>query len=119
VVEAGQRLDVHLCMRSPDGRAPVALIGLVRADGTPVYGVASDHDGARANADGDGRFRLTLSFPDLPLLPGGYAVRAHAMDPEGLRVHDTLEVEFTVRGRSRALGLVALPHRWSAGGDAS
>jgi lipopolysaccharide transport system ATP-binding protein len=118
VVDAGGRLEVHLDLRSPDGRAPVALIGVVRADGTPVYGVASDHDDAVPAPAGDGRFRLTLSFPELPLLPGGYAVRAHAMDPEGLRIHDTLEVEFTVRGRSRALGLVALPHEWSTGDEA-
>mgnify|MGYP006309221167 FL=1 len=117
-VDAGGRLEVHLDMRSPDGRAPVALIGVVRADGTPVYGVASDHDDVAPAPAGDGRFRLTLSFPELPLLPGGYAVRAHAMDPEGLRIHDTLEVEFTVRGRSRALGLVALPHKWSTGDEA-
>jgi hypothetical protein len=41
------------------------------------------------------------------------------MDPEGLRVHDTVETEFTVRGKSRALGLVYLPHRWHAGDRSS
>ena len=30
---------------SPDGRAPNVLIGIVRADGTPIYGVATDMDG--------------------------------------------------------------------------
>jgi lipopolysaccharide transport system ATP-binding protein len=115
---AGERLDIDLRLRSPDDRPPGALVGIVRADGTPVYGVASDHDGVVAAPDGDGCFRLTLSFPELPLLPGGYVVRAHAMDPEGLRVQDTQEIEFTVRGRSRALGLVALPHAWSAGDGA-
>lgn len=112
-VEAGRTLTVELELSSPDGRAPVALVGLVRADGTPVYGVASDHDGFVPAADRDGRYPVALEFPDLPLLPGGYVVRAHAMDPEGLRVHDTVEAEFTVRGKSRALGLVKLEHRWS------
>ena len=60
-------------------------------------------------------FEIALEFPELNLLPGGYVVRAHAMDPEGLRVHDTVEAEFTVRGKSRALGLVYLPHEWHAG----
>ncbi|HEV7559863.1 MAG TPA: ABC transporter ATP-binding protein, partial [Kofleriaceae bacterium] len=32
-------------IESPDGRAPVVLVGIVRADGTPVYGVATDMDG--------------------------------------------------------------------------
>jgi len=87
----------------------------VRGDGTPVYGVASDHDGFQAQSAGDGSYEIELEFPALNLLPGGYVVRAHAMDPEGLRVHDTVETEFTVRGKSRALGLVYLPHRWRAG----
>jgi lipopolysaccharide transport system ATP-binding protein len=111
-LEMGEALEVTLRLRSPDGRAPVALIGLVRADGTPVYGVASDHDGVEVRPDGQGGFRVRLRFPNLSLLPGGYAVRGHALDPEGLRVHDTAEVEFTVAGRSRELGLVRLEHEW-------
>lgn len=111
-LEMGQELVVRMSLRSPDERAPVALIGLVRADGTPVYGVASDHDGVVLKASPDGRYQLELRFPDLSLLPGGYVVRGHAMDPEGLRVHDTAEVSFTVTGRSRELGLVRLQHHW-------
>ena len=111
VIEAGGSLSVRLELDSPDSRPPVALVGLVRADG-----IASDHDEARPEAsEEDGRFTITLNFPELPLLPGGYVVRAHAMDPEGLRIHDTVEAEFTVRGRSRALGLVEIRHDWSGG----
>ena len=112
VLETGQSLTVGLRLRSPDGRAPVALVGLVRADGTPVYGVASDHDGLDLVANADGEYEVELHFPALNLLPGGYAVRAHAMDPEGLRVHDTTEQEFTVSGRTRELGMVRLEHEW-------
>lgn len=114
-MDMGGRLVVKMRLRSPDDRAPVALVGLVRGDGTPVYGVASDHDGFQARPGADGSFEIELEFPELNLLPGGYVVRAHAMDPEGLRVHDTVEMEFTVRGKSRALGLVYMPHRWRAG----
>jgi lipopolysaccharide transport system ATP-binding protein len=113
VVRSGEPLSVRIVLRSPDARPPVALVGVVRADGTPVYGVASEHDGVEPAAIDDRHFRISLTFPELPLLPGGYVVRAHAMDPEGMRIHDTVEVEFTVRGRSRALGLVALEHAWS------
>lgn len=111
-IETGDALRVRLELRSPDGRAPVGLVGLVRADGTPVYGVATDHDGIRATDLGEGRFAIDVEFPELALLPGGYAVRGHALDPEGLRVHDTAECTFTVTGRSRELGLVRLKHRW-------
>jgi lipopolysaccharide transport system ATP-binding protein len=108
----GDELLVRMALHSPDERAPVALVGLVRADGTPIYGVASDHDDVTLCAGSDGSYCLKLRFPDLPLLPGGYVVRAHAMDSEGLRVHDTAEVSFTVTGRSRELGLVRLQHCW-------
>jgi lipopolysaccharide transport system ATP-binding protein len=108
----GDDLRVRLQLTSPDDRPPVALVGVVRADGTPVYGVASDHDShVLKRRDGD-CWTVELELPSLSLLPGGYAIRAHAMDPEGLRVQDTVETEFSVRGQSRALGLVELPHRW-------
>jgi lipopolysaccharide transport system ATP-binding protein len=112
VLETGESLTVSLGLRSPDGRAPVVLVGLVRADGTPVYGVASDHDGLELEVSDNGEYEIELHFPTLNLLPGGYAIRAHAMDPEGLRVHDTTEQEFTVSGRTRELGMVRLEHEW-------
>ncbi|HMB39141.1 MAG TPA: ABC transporter ATP-binding protein [Wenzhouxiangellaceae bacterium] len=118
-VEMGGRLLVRIRLRSPDDRVPVVLVGLARGDGTPVYGVASDHDDFRAEPVGGGCFEITLEYPELNVLPGGYVVRAHAMDPEGLRVHDTVEIELTVSGKSRALGLVYLPHRWHAGDRSS
>lgn len=118
-VESGAGLGVDLELRSPDGRAPQALVGIVRADGTPVYGIATDHDGVAPARIGDGRYAIGLDFDGLPLLPGSYIVRAHAMDPEGLRLQDTVEAEFTVSGRSRALGLVELVHRWRTPDDSS
>ena len=118
-LETGDRLVVRLELKAPDERPPVALVGLVRGDGTPVYGVACDHDGFLPEPLGQGRFEIALEIPELNLLPGGYVVRAHAMDPEGLRLQDTLEAEFTVRGKSRALGLVFLPHVWRAGDRSS
>ena len=39
----GDDIKVELLIYSPDKRPPVGLVGVVRADGTPVYGVASDH----------------------------------------------------------------------------
>ena len=54
-----------------------------------------------------------LRFDDLALLPGNYSVRVHPLDPEGVRVFDTMERGVTVRGASRELGLVRLAHRWN------
>ncbi len=114
-IAMGDDLNVSFRLRSPDGRCPVILMGIIRADGTPVYGVANDHDEVVLTSLSDGKYRGGISFPALSLLPGGYVVRGHAMDPEGLRVHDTAEVSFTVTGRSRELGLVRLEHRWRQG----
>ena len=108
----GEAMRVDVCLRSPDGRIPVALIGLVRADGTSVFGTANDHEGVTLEPVGDGLYAISIEYSELSLLPGGYVVRVSAMDPEGLRIHDTLECEFTITGRTRALGMIAMRHRW-------
>jgi len=116
VVACGGRLVQEVVLHSRDGRTPVMLNGWVRADGTPVYGVSSEMDGARAQPLGEGRFRYRLCFDALSLLPGSYRLRASAMDTEGLRLFDTIDREVTVTGEAREYGLVRLPHRW-LGGD--
>ena len=97
---------------SPDGRAPVVLIGIVRADGTPVYGVATDMDGVAPRRIAVDRFAFTLRLPRVELLPGQYFIRAHALDPEGVRLFDNVERELVITGATRELGLVRLEHRW-------
>ncbi len=113
LVAQGDTLIIRGLVYSPDCRVPVVLIGIVRADGTPVYGVATDMDGVtpvRMTAD---QFSFSLTLPDVALLPGKYVVRAHALDPEGVRLFDTVERAFVVTGTSRELGFVRLPHRWN------
>ena len=112
VVEMGGQLDVSLELSSPDERPPVTVVGIVRADGTPIYGVGTDHDCVEPVEIAPGRYAIEISFTDLPLLPGGYAARAHALDSEGLRMHDTVEETFTVTGKTREVGLVRLRHEW-------
>ena len=109
----GDKLEAELVLYSPDGRPPVGLVGIVRADGTPVYGVASDIDSAAPARLDDHHFRYTICFESLALLPGSYSVRGHAMDPEGLRVCDARECVFRVAGESNELGFIRLPHDWS------
>jgi len=111
-LQQGATLETSLTLISPDGRPPVALFGIVRADGTAVYGVSSDFDHIPAEKLDDNRYRYRLRFSELPLLPGSYSIRGHAMDPEGLRVCDTSEKRFRVTGNSRELGFVRLHHEW-------
>ncbi|NCT66770.1 MAG: ABC transporter ATP-binding protein [Rhodanobacteraceae bacterium] len=113
VLEGGATLRVHARVRSRDGRVPSVVIGLVRADGTPVYGVGTDMDGCAPVRVAADEYACELQFDDLALLPGNYLVRAHPLDPEGLRLFDTLERGVAVRGASREFGLVRLAHRWN------
>ena len=78
----------------------------------PVYGSTSEVDRFDLLDNGLGAFEFALTFSDWRLLPGAYRLRAHALDPEGMRLYDTVERDFTVLGDSREQGLVRLPHRW-------
>ncbi len=111
-VNQGEGLEVKLRLYSPDGRAPNINIGIVTGDGQPVYGITTDMDGFQPTAVSTHEFRCTLQFPSLPLLPGLYTLRAHAMDPEGIRLFDTVEREVQIHGKTRELGCVRLEHQW-------
>jgi lipopolysaccharide transport system ATP-binding protein len=115
-LDLGATLTVGMRIRSRDGRVPSVALGIVRADGTPVYGVGSDMDGIALAPAGKGEYVAEVEFPELALLPGTYTVRVHPLDPEGVRLFDTVERGLVVRGASRELGLVRLAHRWRAGG---
>jgi lipopolysaccharide transport system ATP-binding protein len=106
-------LKVKGTLYSPDDRAPQVSIGIVRADGTPVYGVVSEMDGYRLARTEQGLYAFHLEFTDLPLLPGRYVLKAHAMDPEGMRLFDVQERPFEIKGVSRELGLCRLRHEWT------
>ncbi len=110
----GDDLLIEGELYSPDDRAPTVSVGLVRADGTPVYGIVSDTDDYVPTRIGPKEFGFALQFPALSLLPGKYSVRVFAADPEGLRLMDTMELPLFVVGETRELGLCRLPHEWLA-----
>ena len=112
VVSFGDTLRLRTAVRSREGRPPVIMFGIVRADGTPVYGVSSEMDAIEVRCDAEGRFVAEVEFENLSLLPGSYNVRAHAMDSEGVRLFDSEERGLSVRGASREFGMVRLAHRW-------
>jgi lipopolysaccharide transport system ATP-binding protein len=111
----GETLVAQGVAYEPDGRPPVLLFGIVRADGTPVYGSPSNESGFVPASSGDKRFAFAIRFDALALLPGKYTMRMHALDPEGLRLFDTIETEFVVTGETRDFGLVKMQHAWMAG----
>lgn len=112
-IDVGQALCLRTRVASRDGRPAVIMFGIVRADGTPVYGVSTEMDGLSADSEAAPNWHAEIVFDELALLPGSYLVRVHALDPEGLRLFDSRERSVIVRGASREFGLVRLPHRWT------
>jgi lipopolysaccharide transport system ATP-binding protein len=111
----GDSLVLQAIAFEPDGRAPVLLFGIVRVDGTPVFGSHSNESDYRPASIQPTRFAFGVRFDSLALLPGKYRLRVHVLDPEGLRMYDTLERDFVVTGKTRDYGVVGLEHRWVPG----
>ena len=118
MLQSGDGVRVFCRIFSRDARTPGLAIGIVCVDGTPVYGVTTDMDGAIPVRVSAHEYTCELEFGALTLLPGSYTVRVHSMDPEGVRLFDTVERSFVVRGTSRESGLIRLPHRWNGVHDA-
>jgi lipopolysaccharide transport system ATP-binding protein len=108
----GEDLDRELQIYSPDDRPPVGVFGVVRADGTPVYGVVSDNENAAPVKLADHHYRFRLRLTDIALLPGSYNLSAHSMDPEGVRVFDNRQMSFMITGDTKEVGYIRLPHKW-------
>jgi lipopolysaccharide transport system ATP-binding protein len=111
----GEAMVLQGTIYEPDDRAPVVLFGVVRADGTAVYGSHSNETGYEPSRAAPHEFAFAVRFEPLQLLPGKYRLRTHVLDAEGLRLFDTVEIEVVVRGETRDYGVVALPHRWLPG----
>ncbi len=114
-VARGDSLVLQATAFEPDDRAPVLLFGIVRVDGTPVFGSHSNESDYRPARIQPTRFAFGVRFDSLALLPGKYRLRVHVLDPEGLRMYDTLERDFVVTGKTRDYGVVGLEHRWIPG----
>jgi lipopolysaccharide transport system ATP-binding protein len=108
----GEPLRIEARVFTPDGRHPQFGFGLIRADGTPVYGTSTEIDGVSGQPAGEHHWVFRCVIDTAALLPGGYALKLHVLDPEGMRLFDTVDRGLVVRGASRELGLVRLPHQW-------
>ena len=111
-LDQGSDLTIEVVIHSPDDREPHLLIGLLRADDTPVYGFGSELDDQRPTKLAPQCYRYELTLEQLALLPGHYTLRAFALDPEGLRIFDMALRDLIIRGQTREMGMVRLPHRW-------
>ena len=113
LLKPNEALHAVVDLYSPDRRTPVFGFGVIRADGTAIYGSTTEIEGdvpCERLDDTHWRYRLVVEASDL--LPGGYLLRLHAVEPEGVRLHDTVTRGFSLRGRSREFGHVRLKHHW-------
>jgi len=100
-------------MGGNDQRENVAL-GICLAICVVLTGVALS--GIQGSASiGPDLHRFVLEFPDLPLLPGAYVAKSHALDETGTRLYDTVEIAFRVRGESTSSGLIDIQPFLSTG----
>jgi lipopolysaccharide transport system ATP-binding protein len=97
---------------TPDDIPPVILFGIVRADGTPVFGTHSNENPYQPNKVADFYYGFCASLTELCLLPGKYTIRVHSLDSQGLRLFDTVELGLRVTGETRDYGLCRLTHEW-------
>lgn len=114
-IDHGDDVRVTAELHSRDGRTPTCMVSFARTDGSGIYGVSTDMDEVQAERTADGRYRVSVDFPALPLLPGQYLVRVHVLDSEAVRLFDTMENKLTVRGATREAGTVRLEHHWRMG----
>ncbi len=113
VFDLGETARLEMIAEVPDGQPPVFAVGHVRRnDKFGVYGIFSDMDQVEPQRVDTHTFRIGYEV-SLSLLPGNYTFRTHVLDPSGLRMFDTVEKDFSVRGESRELGVCRLPHRWT------
>ncbi|HEX4479698.1 MAG TPA: ABC transporter ATP-binding protein [Rudaea sp.] len=113
VIDRGAPLRLAARIHSRDGRMPVIVFGIARVDGSAVYGVSTEMESVRPRRVDANTYIAEITFPSLAVLPGSYIVKAHPLDPEAVRLFDTIERSVVVRGESREFGLVRLEHEWT------
>ena len=110
----GETIILEGQFHSPDDRSTPLMVGIVRIDGTPVFGTFSSDQHYTATRISERRFAFRFLIQESPLLPGKYQFRAHTMDEHGLRLFDTMETEFVVGGETREHGFVRLKSSWQS-----
>lgn len=110
--ETHDEMIVKIKVFTPDDRAPGLALGIVRKD-IPVYGTISDSHNAKPIKTSSHHYVFTVIYKNLKLLPADYTIKAHAMDPECLRLMDEIEKPFRVHSNTTDMGVVELETIWN------
>ncbi len=108
-------LSVTVTGYVPGREQPNLAVMLERADKVCVTAVGTHADGVQPVPLGEGLWRATVTFPDVPLYSGEYMVSAFLFDNTGTLVYEQwLDCQrFMVVFQTLEIGLVRLPHIWS------
>ncbi|RUP28990.1 MAG: ABC transporter ATP-binding protein [Curvibacter sp.] len=109
-------LVVTVRARVAPGERPHFGVMLEQARGTGITSVTTQTDGVEPISEGEGLWRATVTFPDLPLHSGEYVLSAYLFDEAGLVVYEQWyqHLYFRVVYPSVVPGLVRLPHHWAS-----
>ncbi len=93
---------------------PSIGVGIRTSDGRVVCSAGSRNDGVDLRRDAAGLSRVTLAFPQIPLLKGEYLVDVYLMCENGIHVYDQVRPcgQIMVRQLGLEQGLVTLRHAW-------
>jgi len=104
-------LKIKVTVFSPDKRVPGLSLGVLKSD-FPIYGTISDlHETAPIKLS-DHLFEYNITMQDIKLLPADFTIKAFAMDPECLRLIDTVDMPLRVQSETKESGLVQIQTDW-------
>lgn len=115
----GADLVLEVQAMSLNDETPSIGVMLEQFKGVGITSVATHADGAVLTAlacqDGWTTWRVQLTFSDLPLHSGQYALSFYLFDGQGLVVYDEWKdhIHFDWVSPSLTPGLVRLPHQWA------
>lgn len=112
LIDTHEDMIVKIKVFSPDDRVPGLALGITRKD-IPVYGTISETHKAKPKRIKKHLYEFTVKYKNLKLLPADYTVKAHAMDPECLRLIDEVEKPLRVHSKTTDMGVVELDSEWS------
>jgi len=113
-----RNLVATITVRGKDDECPHVGFMLEQDRGVGITSISTHEDGVapvRVGAPQDRTWRVTLTFPDLPLHTGDYVVSVYLFDASGLVTYDQwfqFQV-FRFVAPTVLPGLVQLPHFWS------
>ncbi len=111
-LETHQDLVVKIKVYTPDSRVPGIALGIVRKD-IPVYGTISENHESKPKKISSHHYEYTVKYKNIKLLPADYDIKAHAMDPECLRLMDEEIKPLRIHSETTDMGVVELESEWN------